>query len=126
MKNNILTVWDSDKTAKSSSESTIYWSGYSNQSDSNTLPLFLEENSDQLRAHFLEFIHSLGELDIRGKRLIDHLEIDEGFSYWWMTLIAEKSYLKSPRIFDCLRLLALNKKLDEKNDNILFNFDAIR
>ena len=113
MKDKILTVWDKKGDSIYSAESTIYWSGYSKKDNINTVPKYLEDNADQLRASYLAFIHELGELNISGKRLIDHLEIDEDFSYWWMTLIAEKSYLKSPRIFDCLRLLALDKKLEE-------------
>lgn len=113
MKSKIITVWDSEEKATSPVESTIYWSGYSNEGKINTVPQFLEENAEQLRARYLAFIQELGELDITGKRLIDHLEIDEDFSYWWMTLLAEKSFLKSPCIFNCLRLLALDKKLEE-------------
>jgi len=115
----ILTVWDCEETATSPAESTIYWSGYSNESNLNTVPQYLEENSDQLRSIFLAFIHELGELNIKGKRLIDHMEIDKDFSYWWMTLVAEKSYLKSPRIFDCLRLLALDKQVNDINPSTL-------
>ena len=113
MKDKILTVWDCEETAKSPVKSTICWSGYTNEGNYNTVPQFLEENADQLRARYLTFIHDLGELNISGKRLIDHLEIEEDFSYWWMTLLAEMSFFKSPCIFDCLRLLALDKKLEE-------------
>ena len=113
MKDNILTVWDCEEKVTSTIESTIFWSGYNNEGNFDTVPQFLEENSDLLRARYLRFIHDLGELNISGKRLIDHLEIEEDFSYWWMTLLAEMSFFKSPCIFDCLRLLALDKKLEE-------------
>ncbi len=113
MSNKNLTVWDCEGTATSPLESTIYWSGYSQQEKVNTVPTYLEKKSDELRARYLSFVHQLGELNISGNRLIDHLEIEKNFSFWWMTLIAEKSYLKSPRIFDCLRLLAFDMQLDE-------------
>ncbi|SVC10982.1 uncharacterized protein METZ01_LOCUS263836, partial [marine metagenome] len=37
------------------------------------------------------------------------------FSLWWMSLLAEKSYLKSTGILDCLRLLALRDLLKQYN-----------
>jgi surface carbohydrate biosynthesis protein (TIGR04326 family) len=113
LKDKILTVWDKKGNSIYPAESTIYWSGYSKEDNINTVPKYLEDNADQLRARYLAFIHELGELNFSGKRLVNHLEVDEDFSFWWMTLLAEKSYLKSPRIFDCLRLLALDKQLNE-------------
>ncbi len=112
MNDKILTIWDREEEATSPAESTIYWSGYYKKDNIKTIPNYLEQNADQLRARYLSFIHELGELNFLGKRLIDHLEVDKDFSFWWMTLPAEKSYLKSPRIFDCLRLLALDEQLN--------------
>jgi len=56
----ILTVWDCEETATSPAESTIYWSGYSKKENINTVPKYLEDNADQLRARYLAFIHELG------------------------------------------------------------------
>ena len=119
MNDKILTVWDKKGNSLYPVESTIYWSGYPKKDNINTVPKYLEDNADQLRARYLAFIHELGTLDIKGKRLLDHLEVDENFSFWWMTSLAEKNYLKSPRIFDCLSLLALDKKLEETKPHTL-------
>ena len=119
MNDKILTVWDCEETATSPAESTIYWSGYSKKGNISTVPLYLEQNADKLRARYLAFIHELGELNVSGKMLLDHLNIDENFSFWWMTLIAEKNHNKSSRIFDCLRLLALDDKLEKINPHTL-------
>lgn len=50
-----------------------------------------------------------------GRSVIQHLEVEDGFSLWWMTRIAEKSPFKSPRIYDCIRLLALEELLREES-----------
>ena len=116
MNSKIITIWDKKGPSTYPSDSTIYWSGYYNK---NTIPQYLENNAQELRLIYLSFIHDLGELNISGKQLIDHLEVEDGFSLWWMTLLAEKSYLKSSRIFDSLRLLALDKKLNEIKPDII-------
>ena len=43
-----------------------------------------------------------------------YLEINKSLSLWWMSLLAEKSPFKSPAIYDCLRLMALEEILKDK------------
>lgn len=63
-----------------------------------------------MRAQYLKWVYDLGEIKINGKRIVDHLEIRSGFSYWWMTLLAEKcNFAKSPQIDDAIKLLAFDK-----------------
>jgi len=58
----------------------------------------------------LEWIYDLGETKIKGKRIVDHLEIRPGLSYWWMTLLAQKcTYAASPHIYHAIRLLAFEQ-----------------
>ncbi len=60
-----------------------------------------------LRSRYLAWVYELGELCINDRRLIDHLQLRPGFSYWWMTLLVEKcNYEKSPQIEDAIRVLA--------------------
>jgi surface carbohydrate biosynthesis protein (TIGR04326 family) len=50
----------------------------------------------------------LGETKVNGKRVVEHLEIRPEFSYWWMTLLVEKSnWAKSPQIVDIVKLITL-------------------
>ena len=59
----------------------------------------LESNAESLRKKYLEFIYQFGESKINGKTVIDHLELHKDFSYWWMTLIAQKDIIQfSPHI----------------------------
>ena len=43
---------------------------------------------------FLAWIYELGETRIGDVRMVDHLALRPGFSYWWMTLLAEKKLWK--------------------------------
>lgn len=72
-----------------------------------SIPMLVETHADELKARYLEWIYELGEMHIQGRRIVDHLELRPGFSYWWMTLFAEKcNYSKSPQITDAVNLLA--------------------
>src|SRR5205085_2124846 len=75
----------------------------------------LDRRGDELRAKYLAFVHDLGEAIIAGRPLREHFEAPDGFSLWWMNRVPEKSPFKSPRIFDCLRLLALEEILVERD-----------
>jgi surface carbohydrate biosynthesis protein (TIGR04326 family) len=84
-----------------------------------SIPRYLENNAERLRAKYLALIHDLGETRVMGRRVIDHLDMGDGFSLWWMTELAEKSPFKSPQIYDCLRVLALEEILLEKKPSSL-------
>lgn len=72
-----------------------------------------------LRVRFIGWVHDLGEAQIDGRRLIDHLALRPGFSYWWMTLLVEKSYGKSTRLFDAVKLLALEDLIGIYSDSTI-------
>lgn len=72
-----------------------------------SIPKLVEEQADTLKARYLAWIYDLGETRLSGKRLVDHLELRPGFSYWWMTLLAEKIYSESPGPYDAVRFFAL-------------------
>jgi surface carbohydrate biosynthesis protein (TIGR04326 family) len=89
----------------------LFWRRFEQREGASSVPRYLEEHADRLKKRYLAFIHDLGSYRVAGRRVIDHLDAGDGFSFWWMTLLAEKSPFKSPRIYDCLRLLALEEIL---------------
>ena len=114
-------IWDSVQLYPSSGfGSILLWRSFGDKNCSNiiSIPQLIEANSDSLRSRYLAWVYELGELRIKGKRLVDHLQLRPGFSYWWMTLLSEKAnYSKSPQITDAISLLAFsdwasNKTLD--------------
>jgi surface carbohydrate biosynthesis protein (TIGR04326 family) len=109
-----LLIWDADGEPPAGEWLTVLWRSYETGSRNNviSLPRLVEDNAESLRAQYLEWIYKLGETKIKGKRIVDHLEIRPGFSFWWMTILAQKcTYALSPQIYQAIRLLALEKAL---------------
>jgi surface carbohydrate biosynthesis protein (TIGR04326 family) len=104
-------VWDEQDDPPEAVEHVLAWRTYAHRNRVTSVPRYLEEHADRLRSKYLAFIHDLSQARIRGKRVVDHLDRGDGFSFWWMTQLAEKSYLKSSRLSCCLRLLALEEIL---------------
>jgi surface carbohydrate biosynthesis protein (TIGR04326 family) len=106
-----MIIWAQKGDPPAETAETVFWQSYGGAGPGNSIPRYLEDHAEGLRAKYLEFIHDLGERNIAGKRVIDHFDTGDGFSLWSMSELAEKSPLKSPQIYDCLRLLALEELL---------------
>jgi surface carbohydrate biosynthesis protein (TIGR04326 family) len=105
-----LFVWDADGMPPIGNWIVVLWRSL--QADVSlgavSIPLLVERNSDSLRASYLAWIYELGERKVHGQSLADYLQVRPGFSFWWMSLLAEKcSYSKSPQIADAIRFMAL-------------------
>ncbi len=121
MKNNkSLLIWDSAEPPPDSKEYKALWQSYTifDSSREISIPQLVEKDADQYKAQYLAFIYDLGELKVKGKRVVDHLEIRPGFSYWWMTPLIEKSNAyKSRWISDVIKFYAINKWLKKQSFN---------
>lgn len=108
------TVWDAEGKPPDALSTAVLWRSFDCMESPGALsvPRYVEEHADVLRARYLAWIHDLGEARIGGRRLIDHLELRPGFSYWWMTLIAQKFNASghSP-VNDAIKLLAFEELL---------------
>jgi surface carbohydrate biosynthesis protein (TIGR04326 family) len=112
-----LLVWDTDKTLPLEHCGAALWQSYS-VSDIDrevSVPQLVEDNAEHLRSAYLDLIYKLGETKVSGKRVIDHLEIRPDFSYWWMTLLVECNYSKSPQIDNAVKLMAFRAWIVEKS-----------
>ncbi len=76
-----------------------------------SIPLYLDKNYLKIKQIYLDSIYDLSHQKIGNKTIIEHLKINDNFSLWWMSLIAEKSLYKSPYIKDVLKLLAFEDLL---------------
>jgi surface carbohydrate biosynthesis protein (TIGR04326 family) len=104
-----LLIWDADGEPPVGDWTTLLWRSYDTKGrkDVISIPQLVEDNAESLRARYLAWIYELGETKVKKKRIVDHLEIRPGFSYWWMTLLAQKcTYASSPNIYHAIRLLA--------------------
>ena len=109
----MLRVWDRPDEPAPTTGQVYCWSGHAADGQTRSLLRYVDEHGSRLRQTYLEWIHDLGETRIEEQRVIDHLALKGGLSYWWMTLLVEQSPWKSPAIVDALRLLALEEMLRE-------------
>lgn len=117
-----VVVWDHKDDPPDEIGQVLCWQSYAGGGLVSSVPRYLEDHAGRLRAKYLAFVHDLGERRVHGRRVAEHLDMGEGFSIWWMTTLAEKSPFKSPRIYDCLRLLALEEiLLDRKPSELLIH-----
>lgn len=115
-------VWDQKGDPPNAIGEVLCWQSYAHGDRVSSVPRYLEDHAERLRAKYVAFIHDLGESRIDGRRVVDHLDMGDGFSLWWMTQVAEKNPIKSPRIYDCLRLMALEEiLLDKKPSELTFH-----
>lgn len=117
--NTSVTVWDLKEAPEETKGDVLCWQSYSQGSTVTSIPRYLENNADRLKAKYVAFSCDLGESLINGKRVVEHLDAGDGFSYWWMNKLSENSPFKSSRIYDCLRLMALEEILLEKKPSAL-------
>ena len=107
-----LLIWDAEGEPPDGEWTPVLWREFvSNaQPDAVSIPALIETNADLLRKRYLEWVYELGEKIIQGRRLVEHLQLRPGFSFWWMTLFAEKcNYSKSKQIDDAIRLMAFDE-----------------
>ena len=114
-----VVVWDHQNDPPEAVGEVLCWRSYASVSSGASVPRYVEDHAERLRAKYLAFIHDLGERAIDGTRIVEHLDLGDGFSFWWMTQLSEKSPFKSPRIYGCLRLMALEEMLLEKKPSEL-------
>jgi surface carbohydrate biosynthesis protein (TIGR04326 family) len=103
-----LLLWDGKEHPPAGNWVVALWREFNDHNiAAYSIPRLVEEQANELRARYLAWIYDLGETVIDGKRLIDHLELRPGFSYWWMTLPSVASFGGASPVYNAVRLLAL-------------------
>jgi hypothetical protein len=100
-------------------ETVLIWKSYAEGHGVTSIPRCVEFHSERLRTEYFGYARDLGERQVAGKRFVDHFDMGTGFTLWWMTRIPEKSSFKAPRIYDCLRLMALKETLLERKPSVV-------
>ncbi len=109
-----LSVWDASSEPFPADSCVYLWNGHSANGNAYSLLQYCELHATRLRSKYLAWVHDIGEVYIDKKSVIDHLVLNDGLSYWWMTLLVEKSPYKSP-LTDAIRLLALEEIIRGNN-----------
>jgi surface carbohydrate biosynthesis protein (TIGR04326 family) len=103
----------------------VLWDSYETDSSIRSIPNILEECAVELRSEYLNWSSSLVIDKSTGdtSSLVSFLgtEILNGGSYWWQTLIADKSPYKSQSIYDVFKLRVLEKiYLEGKFESLIY------
>jgi surface carbohydrate biosynthesis protein (TIGR04326 family) len=110
-----LLLWDSNiPPLQEKNKQLLLWRSYEEYPDQDIYSLikYVEQHDLELRDRYLAFVYILGEKVYQEKRIVEHLQLRQNLSYWWLTLLAEKcNFSKSKKINDIIRLLALEKWL---------------
>jgi len=111
-------IWDSEFPAPSNYQVVILWRQFADSGQEVScisLPEYIELHADRLHDRFLGFVHDLGNTQIKGKSVQDHLTVTPSMSYWWMTLFASTRWNDSSRTTDAIKLLALEEILNSRS-----------
>jgi len=107
-------LWDSTVEPPKNEGEVYTWNSYMEKDSIHSLRKYVEFHGKELRRKYLSFIHDLGETKVKGKQLKAHLDTGDGFSLWWMSLLAEKSIFKTPSIDTVIRIFALEEIILQK------------
>ena len=115
---NTLVISDSVKVSLNDTSDLMFWSENNQINDNKSFSLIeiVESNAEYCKSKYISLISELGEAVVDNKRIIDHLKIEKNFSFWWTTLIVEKSnYSKSIEINNAIKIIAFKNWLKKKN-----------
>ena len=110
-KNRRFKLVDDAADPATSPEGTWNWNGNADLAGSRSLLRYCDDHGERLKRKYCHWVHELGNARVGGRSLIELLEVEPGLSYWWLTLLTERSLWKSPGIHDAIRLLALEEIL---------------
>lgn len=113
-----LLISDSINVSSEDNEDIILWSGTNQKNGKNFFSLLdiVEKNAEYCKTEYISLVSQLGETVVNNKKVIDHLKIDKNLSFWWTTLIVEKSnYSKSIEINNAIKIIAFKYWLNNKD-----------
>ena len=91
-----LILWDSSAEPPGAAGTVYRWNGYAEQDSIHSLLRYVDAHDERLRRKYLAWTHELGASRIDGRRLVDHFALEDGLSYWWMTLFVTQSFHSLP------------------------------
>lgn len=111
-----IVIWDAEGIPTIDGDLKLLWRNFNAGEDDDIISIskWVEENSNSLRSRYLSWVYDLGVTKIHGKKILDILEIRPGFSFWWMTLVAQRTNaFESPYVLDVVKLMALEDVLNQ-------------
>jgi surface carbohydrate biosynthesis protein (TIGR04326 family) len=113
----ISIIDDSSSYNVSNSQYIIYWNTGKSGNGKTSINEYIQNNSIVIRNKYVSFINQFDKSIVGGKTILEHLDIGDGYNLWWMSTLFEKSPFKSPGIYNCLKLIALELVLSDLSYN---------
>ena len=107
-------------------ENTIYWSSINVPLGCISIPLEVDKKGEELKKRYIEFINEISNRKVNGAYVKEQLTVS-GFSFWWSSLISEKSIWKSTSIFESFKYFALDEMLKyyAGNEIVIYSNDKL-
>jgi len=93
----------------------VNWRGPANGGDNFSIASVIEEGSDILRFNYLSWLDELSKKKFGKLSLLNNLNIRPNLSYWWMTTLAEKSYVRSKAHIEVIKIMALESWVSKRD-----------
>lgn len=104
-----LVIVDGEAPCELSGKCVAFWRSLDVPAGAASLPGLVEQSATRLRDEYTRWVHDLGAAIVRGHSVRSHLAFWPDFSFWWMTLIAEKEPLKSDAIHRVFKARAVEE-----------------
>ena len=102
-----ILLCENSSQAQGTFDMVVYWASFESAANTFSIPEIVDKKAEFFKEKYFSWLYELGNVLIAGHRIIEHLEIREDFSFWWMSLMVEKSQWKSPGLYQIFRLFAL-------------------
>jgi len=113
----ILLLCDTPDQNQDVYDLVLYWNSFEESYNSISLPKVIENNSNALKHKYLTWLYGFGRTRIDNLSIVEHLLIRKDFSFWWTSLLVEKSIWKSPGLYKAFQLLAFDLSLRDYDIN---------
>ena len=119
--NNKILICDDINLASNFDGYVILWNEKSDKENIISVPTYLDENKKKIRENLLELSHECSIYNINNKSILEHLEIDSDFSYWWFTILGQlEPFANGKSIYDLMKLLCLSDILKKNMNNQIY------
>jgi len=99
----------------------ISWNDASDKKNVIDIPGYIAKNKEEIRATLLELTHQCAVFSLDNKSILEHLEIESDFSYWWFTTLGQlEPYSNGKSIYDLMRLISIKKILKDNPKRKIF------
>lgn len=116
-----------NKKKKFNNHQIVLWSDRSFDNNILSIINYIEENEIDIKKTFCELIDNLNIYKINEKNLIDYLNLENSYSFFWCSDFYEKSFYKNPEIINQLKLIALKKLITEfRPEQVAINIDSTK